>query len=145
MSLATKTYVIANGNPNDGSQVEQNFNDLIGFMNNSMPHSDGTGGVADIRGLVFRNAVDNGKKVDIGLSTINLTNGQDETSTVINFSSAFGAAPVVVLTQFDTTSNSYVIRVKSRSTTSFTAAIRKPDNTAFGSSITTQIFWIAIG
>jgi len=66
MSLASKTYVITNGNPNDGSQVEQDFNDLIGFINASLPHSDGTGGAADIRGLVAALGADQNRKFHLG-------------------------------------------------------------------------------
>lgn len=147
MSLATKSFVIANGNPNDGPQVETNFSDLIAFMNGSMPHSDGTGGAADIRGLTFLKPADNGKKIVFGGPTnINAVDGQGESNTVINFGATFAAAPdVVAIMGTVHPSNPVILRVAAVSTTSFTAAIEKASGTAFAGNATYNIFWIAVG
>lgn len=93
MSLASKTYVIANGNPNDGAQVEQNYLDLINFMNGSMPHSDGTGGPADIRGLVASQVGDQSKKFHVGTSsTVNT-----DASGYATVTHGAGFTPILVL------------------------------------------------
>jgi hypothetical protein len=96
-------------------------------------------------GPTFLDPVDAGKKVQFGLSTVNLTNGQTDTTTVINFPFAFGGTPIVMLTQFDNATNSYIFHTTARSSTSFTVGVRKPDNSAFNASITTQICWFAVG
>lgn len=92
-----------------------------------------------------------GNKFQSGTSTINATAGQTQTDTVITFPVAFsgggggGSFPIIHITHTDATSNSYFFFVSARSLTSFTVSWRKPDNTAFAASATTQLMWTAIG
>ena len=42
MSTATKSYVIANATTTDAVKVEQNYNDILTFLNGSVVHRDGS-------------------------------------------------------------------------------------------------------
>lgn len=147
MSTATKTYVIANGTPLDASQVERDFVDVLAFINGSLPHSDGTGGAADPRGLVFLKDADKGKKVLFGGPTdVAATNGQDETDTTISFGATFGTVPSVIAVLGTVhPSNPVTWRIKSRTTTNFVLSIEKADGSAFGGNATYNVFWVASG
>lgn len=71
MSSAAVTYSFTNATTADATQVNQNFSDLVGFINGSLPHSDGSGGAADIRGLVAGQVGDQSKKFHLGTDTGN--------------------------------------------------------------------------
>lgn len=42
MAVATTSYVFANGVTSDATQVDQNFTDLVNFLNSSVVHRDGS-------------------------------------------------------------------------------------------------------
>jgi hypothetical protein len=129
MSLATKSNVITNGLPNDGSQVEQNFNDLIGFMNASMPHSDGTGGAADIRAPKFGNASLNGKRLHWG--SFSLTTAGDAKATITHGAGFTPRAVQMIATSgVDTASNWWSAITDTYTGTTFRAQWRTSNGTA---------------
>lgn len=80
-----------------------------------------------------------------GVATIDAVNGQTETATTVSYGGTFATTPKVQITQLDSGGNSYVFKVRSKTTTNFSVGWRKPDNSAFNADATTEIEWFAVG
>jgi hypothetical protein len=137
--------VIANGNVNDGSQVEQNYVDILAFMNASMPHSDGTGGAADTRGLVFGKVADVGKKLVFGTGTVTAVSGHSSDTTTVVFGITFGNVPVVLVTGRTATPNPYLFNGEQETTTQFVARAQRSDGNNFTGGAALNFAYVAIG
>lgn len=147
MSTATKTYVIANGTPLDASQVERDFVDLLAFMNGSMPHSDGTGGGADPRGLGFIKAADNGKLVLAGTTTVTVSAGNRYFTQAQSFGATFSTVPKVAVSikQANAGTLTAIGGVAATTTTQVTLYVRSGDGSNFGGGASYDLDWIAVG
>jgi hypothetical protein len=55
MATASVTYALTNGTTADASQVDTNFDDLVGFLNGSVVHKDGS---VSMTGLLTLHAAD---------------------------------------------------------------------------------------
>jgi hypothetical protein len=55
MATASVTYALTNGTTADASQVDTNFDDLVGFLNSSVVHTDGS---KSLTGLLTLHAAD---------------------------------------------------------------------------------------
>lgn len=147
MSTATKPFVIQNGTPLDASQVEQDLVALLGFINGSVPHSDGTGGGADLRALRFIKSADNGKMVLAGTTSVSVSAGNRYFTATQAFGVTFGTVPKVTVgvKQGNAGSLTAVAGVQSATTTQVILYIRSGDSSNFGGAATYDIDWIAVG
>jgi hypothetical protein len=136
MSSASVTNDFTNGLIGDADEVDQNFQDLVNFLNSHVVHKGET--------ALEAKSGSPGEKYQKGTFTAALTNGQVATSTVKAFDFAFTTIPLVFIMQ-DEASNSYVWQISARTTTNFTIVMRKPDNTAFGASGSVSMMYLAIG
>jgi hypothetical protein len=142
MSSASVSYNFVNATIADATQVSQNFTDLVDFINGQIPHSDGTGGTADPRGVLFGAVADRGKKVLFGVGSVNLVSGNSTATATINFSPTFGSNPSVLLTVHD---GGYVMGVTARSVSSITVEIRTSNQAPFAGNASKNFSWMAIG
>lgn len=142
MSFASKTYVIANGNPNDGGQVETNFLDLINFMNGSMPHSDGTGGAADIRGVIGAGGT-TGLKLKAGTTAYSIVAAAG-VSITITYGFTF-ATLIALVASVKSDSNIPLITYLNGAPTLSSAGARVETKGGGNTTNAGDVHWIAIG
>jgi len=95
MSTASVTYSFTNATTADATQVNTNFTDLVSFINGSLPHSDGSGGAADIRGLVVVGAT--GWKVKAGKTAYTMT-AQSGIDVTVTYGTTFATVVALLLT-----------------------------------------------
>jgi hypothetical protein len=142
MSTASVSYTFANATTADALQVNQNFRDLVTFLNGQVPHSDGTGGAADVRSVVFANTSDNGRKIRFGHGVVTFSNDNAK-DLVLTFSPAFSVVPEVIAIA-ESAANGLAVRHGAAPSTS-SATLRVFTTTGSFISGAFPVHWIAIG
>jgi hypothetical protein len=98
---------------------------------------------------VFANAGDNGKKIQVGTSSVTIPNGSNlAAGSAVTFATAFGSSPNVTATADATlggVNGNFGVRITTKSTTSVTFTVYRTDGTNAGANQAVFFSWVAIG
>lgn len=134
MSSASVTHDFSNGTVGDADQVDQNFTDLVNFLNSHVVHKGET--------ALEAKSGSPANKFQVGLKTITTVAGSPTASATLTFPAAFATIPYVFCT-FESSTNQ-VVRVSNRTTTTCLITIAKRDGTNYGGG-DEDVMWWAVG
>jgi hypothetical protein len=141
MSSASVTHDFSNGTIGDADQVDQNFSDIVNFLNSHVVHKGET--------ALEAKTGSPGLKMQYGDDTIGVTSAAAVFTKAVSFPVAFASIPVVFVASGQGTGGSKIgwvgVSDSSVTTTGFTFVWRSTDLNNPAGSATYDWYWLAIG